>query len=326
MNATLTTTLHIDYVPRATLPMLLADHCVLAVFGFGADAPHATDPRYVRVPLEPYGNTSLEVWRSNTPTQVGCKDGIAWASNDQLQFGTIALEENTQPIDICSEELYTRLTHFVAGSSTPHLLRIWNYVDGITIGTGDNERYRKFNIGRARGISGLKTAQLPAATAIGYSNGHRILHVYWLASAHPGTPLENPRQISAYCYPKTYGPQPPSFARAMLPPRNSAMPLLLSGTAAIVGHQSMHPGDPLAQLEEIFANFNVLLRHAHAQHPKIPTQFDLKTRLKVYVREQMDLPHIATALQERLGAIPHLLLHGTICRNDLLVEIDGYTG
>ncbi len=136
--------------------MLLADHCVLAVFGFGADAPHATDPRYVRVPLEPYGNTSLEVWRSNTPTQVGCKDGIAWASNDQLQFGTIALEENTQPIDICSEELYTRLTHFVAGSSTPHLLRIWNYVDGITIGTGDNERYRKFNIGRARGISGQR--------------------------------------------------------------------------------------------------------------------------------------------------------------------------
>ncbi len=176
--------------------MLLADHCVLAVFGFGADAPHATDPRYVRVPLEPYGNASLEVWRSNTPAHVGHKDGIAWASNGQLQFGTIALEENTQPIDICSEKLYTRLTHFVAGSSTPHLLRIWNYVDGITIGTGDNERYRKFNIGRARGISGLKTAQLPAATAIGYSNGHRILHVYWLASAHPGTPLENPVKLA----------------------------------------------------------------------------------------------------------------------------------
>lgn len=144
MNATLTTALHIDYVPTATLPTLLADHYVLAVFGFGADAPHAADPRYVRVPLEPYGNASLEVWRSNTPTHVGCKDGIAWASNGQLQFGTIALEENTQPIDICSEQLYTRLTHFVAGSSTPHLLRIWNYVDGITIGTGDNERYRKF--------------------------------------------------------------------------------------------------------------------------------------------------------------------------------------
>ena len=33
-----------------------------------------------------------------------------------------------------------------------------------------------------------------------------------------GTPVENPRQVSAYRYPRQYGPQPPSFARAMLPP------------------------------------------------------------------------------------------------------------
>ncbi|HHW4681023.1 MAG TPA: chorismate transformation enzyme, FkbO/Hyg5 family [Xylella taiwanensis] len=326
MNTTFTAALHIDYAPTSALGMLLADRCVLAVFGFGADAPHADDPRYVRVPLEPYGEAPLEVWSSNTPADVGRNNEIAWASNGQLQFGAIELEEESQQIEICAERLYTRLTHFVAGSSTPHLLRIWNYLDAITMGTGDHERYRKFNIGRARGLGGLETTQLPAATAIGHSSERRILQVYWLASAMPGTPLENPRQVSAYCYPRSYGPQSPSFARAMLPPRNSAIPLLLSGTASIVGHRSMHPGEPLAQLEEIFKNFNTLLSQAHAQCPEIPAHFDLKTRLKVYVREHMDLPRIAAALQAHLDTIPHVLLHGTICRNDLLVEIEGYAG
>ncbi|HHW4678319.1 MAG TPA: chorismate transformation enzyme, FkbO/Hyg5 family [Xylella sp.] len=327
MNTTLNAALHIDYAPPSALNMLLADRCVLAVFGFGANAPHNEDPRYVHVHLEPYGEAPLEVWCSNTPVDAGRHDGIRWASNGQLQFGLIELEEEAQPIDVCAERLYTQLRNFVAASSTPHFLKIWNYMDGITVGIGDDERYRTFNIGRARALNGIEALQLPAATAIGHCSKHRILQVYWLTSAIPGTPLENPRQVSAYCYPRRYGPQSPSFARAMLPPLNSTMPLLLSGTAAIVGHQSMHPGDPLAQLDEIFTNFDVLLTEAHVQRREVPAHFNMRTRLKVYVREHIDLPRIAAALQARLGTtIPYVLLHGTICRNDLLVEIEGYTG
>ena len=49
-----------------------------------------------------------------------------------------------------------------------------------------------------------------------------------------GTPVENPRQVSAYRYPREYGPQSPTFARALLPP-SPRVPLLLSGTASIDG-------------------------------------------------------------------------------------------
>src|SRR5690606_25499655 len=48
--------LQVDYVDAATPSALLAGDDVLAAFGFGTDAPPAlADPRYLRVPLEPYG-------------------------------------------------------------------------------------------------------------------------------------------------------------------------------------------------------------------------------------------------------------------------------
>jgi chorismate lyase/3-hydroxybenzoate synthase len=204
---------------------------------------------------------------------------------------------------------------------------MWNYLSGITLGEGDRERYREFCVGRARGLGRFEDHQLPAATGIGRSDEVRTLQVYWLAARQAGTPVENPRQISAYRYPRQYGPQSPSFARAMVPPAGSDMPLLLSGTAAVVGHASMHTGQLLAQLEETFANFDALLGAARQHACALPAQFGAGTRLKVYVRERDDLPKVAQALDARFGdAVARLLLHAVICRDELAVEIDGVHG
>jgi chorismate lyase/3-hydroxybenzoate synthase len=110
----------------------------------------------------------------------------------------------------------------------------------------------------------------------------------------------------------------------MLPPTDSRMPLLLSGTASVVGHATMHAGALLAQLGETFANFDALLGAARATQPALPPEFGPGTRLKVYVRDRDDMPAIAAALQERFGGrVPLFLLHAAICRRDLAVEIDG---
>src|SRR5690606_13908351 len=129
---------------------------------------------------------------------------------------------------------YRSLTRFVAGSDYPYKLRAWNYLDAITQGEGDAESYRRFCVGRARGLGDFDASTLPAATAIGRCDQNRTIKVYWLSARSPGTPVKNPRQVSAYRYPRQYGPQPPSFARAMLPLPGADMPLLLSGTAAVV--------------------------------------------------------------------------------------------
>lgn len=317
------------YAAANTLAAQLADDRVLAVFGFGDGAPACEDPRWLRVPLQPLGDSPalIEVWRGNGPVHHGRDGDVAWATDGDLLFGAIELAEVGDDIEAAAARAYSRMGQFMAGCDTPHLLRIWNYLDAITLGDGDEERYRRFCVGRVAGMEALDAARLPAATAIGSIDGRRRLQVYWLASRTAGTPVENPRQVSAYRYPRQYGPQSPSFARAMLPPDGSAMPLLLSGTAAIVGHASQHSGSVQAQLDETLANLDSLVAAARRQAPDLPATLGAGSLLKVYVRDIADAPAIAARLAQQLDpAVPRLLLHAQVCRRELMVEIDGVHG
>lgn len=307
------------------LPELLAQPDVLAVFGFGAHAPDHDDPRYVHVGLEPVaGAAPFEVWRGCGPVRHGHDGDIAWAHGDQLGFGVIEVDEaQAGGIAAAAELAYAALLQHVARGPFPALLRVWNYLDAITEGEGDAERYRQFSIGRARGMLG-HVSDFPAATAIGRRDGRRVLQVYWLAAARPGRGIENPRQISAYRYPRQYGPQPPSFARATLPPLD-AMPLLLSGTASVVGHASAHPDDIHAQLSETFRNLDALVEVARPLRPGLGVCIGASSLLKAYVRQPDHAAAVATALDSRLpDPDSALLLHADVCRTDLLVEIDGF--
>ena len=212
-----------------------------------------------------------------------------------------------------------------AQRSHPHVLRIWNYLDAITDGDGDDERYRRFCVGRARGIGQDVPAHLlPAATAIGHPQATGRFQLYWLAAREAGTPLENPRQTQAWRYPRQYGPQAPGFARAMLPPADAAMPLLLSGTAAVVGHASQHGDSLVAQLDETLANVDSLIATARLQRPSLSTHLGEQSRLKVYVRDAASMPRVDAMLRERLSdSVPRIVLQGVVCRRELAVEIDG---
>src|SRR5690606_37451695 len=218
--------LRVEYVDGAQLAELLRQDDVLAVFGFGTDAPRVDDPRYLRVPLQPHGAAPLEVWRTGGTVAHGRSGDIAWASDGRLSFGVIEVDEAGIGIREAARIGYEAMTRHVGGSGTPELLRVWNYLDAITLGDGDAERYRQFCLGRAAGLGEFDTGRLPAATAIGRCDEERVFQLYWLSAREAGTPVENPRQVSAYRYPRQYGPQPPSFARAMLPADGADMPLL----------------------------------------------------------------------------------------------------
>lgn len=327
--------LSVDY-SHADPAALLAAGDVLAVFGFGHAGIDSADPRYLRIGLEPHGPAPHEVWRVAGPVRSGRDGAVAWAEGGGLLFGAIELDEapldsGDTDIEAATEHAYRQLEACIHAHGYPHLLRTWNYLGDITLGEGDGERYRRFCLGRARGITAsageIRPGTLPAATAIGRTDGARRLQVYWLAARQPGNPLENPRQISAWRYPRQYGPQPPSFARAMLPPAGSAMPLLLSGTAAIVGHASRHADSLADQFAETLANFDSLLATARAQRPALPPRFDAGSRLRVYVRDLDAIPTVEDLLAERLNpGVPRIVLHAAICRRDLRMEIDGVHG
>lgn len=312
------------YLPAGNAADALADPFTLAVFGFGVNAVTETAPHWLQVPLVQHGPARIEVWRGHSPAARGRSGRVRWSRNDELLFAAIEVDEVEGDIEAASAAAYAEISDFLAGSDHPHLLRAWNYLDAITEGEGDQERYRQFCLGRVRGLRTVDENAMPAATCVGCFDGRRRVQVYWLAARSPGTPLENPRQVSAYAYPRQYGPQSPSFARAMLAPLQTGLPLLQSGTAAITGHASQHLGALLRQCDEVLVNLQSLIDTARQQRPALAPVLGAGSLLKVYVREADDVAAVVDHLQQRgVDAATCLVLHGEVCRAELLVEIEG---
>lgn len=301
------------------VPSLLARPGTLAVLGFEESAQATSDPRWLHVPLQAIAvPVPCECWSVDAAVLAGSAPNLRWAAGGGCRF-TVVEVEVARPGDVeaASEHAYTLLLEHIKGSAENQPQRIWNYLDAINSGEGDHERYRLFCNGRARGMAAQRFTQYPAATAIGHHGPRGLLQVYALSTTASGHPLENPRQVSAWRYPRQYGPTSPSFARAMRLPNGS---LAISGTAAVVGHASHHHDDVAAQADEAFANLHTLLDQAG-----LPA-FDVRSPLKVYVRHADDAPLVEAALARHVApAVPRLLLCGDICRRELLVEIDGWS-
>lgn len=297
----------------------LARPDTLALLDFDAADGAGTDPRHLRVPLRaPLGAAPCECWSVDAEVATGSDGDLRWAAGGGWRFVAIEVDEaRFGGIEAASEYAYTVLPAHVTASPEPHFQRIWNYLDAINVGDGDRERYRLFCNGRARGLAVHGVIRYPAATAIGHHGTAGLLQVYALSAAAPGHALENPRQVSAWQYPRQYGPTAPSFARAMRLPHSDS--LAISGTAAVIGHASHHHHDVTAQAEEAFANLRSLLERAEL------AAFDAQSPLKVYVRHAQDVAAVEAALVRQLDpSVPRVLLQGDICRNELLVEIDGW--
>ena len=151
-------------------------------------------------------------------------------------------------------------------------------------------------------------------------DGRRVLQIYWLAAREGGTGFENPRQMSAWRYPRQYGIKAPTFARATRAP--TARPqVYISGTAAIVGHASHHHDDLAAQIVETLANIDSVLAAAQIAPAE---RFGAGAVLKVYVRRAEDVEAANELLRDKLPELAGaLLLQGDVCRSELLIEIDG---
>ncbi len=203
----------------------------------------------------------------------------------------------------------------------PHLLKTWHYLPGINAGDGDNERYRQFCLGRAHTlVQAGYSGPLPSATAIGIPDAQAQLVIYWLTSNKPGRNIENPRQISAWEYPRDYGPSSPNFSRATLDSRHGL--LLISGTASVVGHATSHPLNTLSQTDEMLANLDKLLEVSCGENSH--SDFD-RPSLRVYLRNPADWQQVRARLSTAGFNLNKLLpLSGEICRRDLMVELDGF--
>ena len=238
---------------------------------------------------------------------VGATDGgLLFASAEVASTGGGGIEAATF-------DLYARLLDGIERAGYPHALRVWNYVPNIHQASGGIDRYMRFCKGRSEAFAAKYgwrfQERLPAASAVGCPGDKLVLHL--LAGRKAGRHVENPRQVAAYRYPERYGPKSPSFARGTV---TADGVVLVSGTASIVGHESVFPGDPARQTEETLRNIDAVLDAAGGGSLR---------SLRVYVRFPEHLDTIRDAIVARAGTqVPTAWLHAEICREELLVEIE----
>jgi chorismate lyase/3-hydroxybenzoate synthase len=293
----------------------------LALVHFGTERPPNTDGSLlIHVSLEPLSGPRLtECWLGEGAVTQGRSGSIRFAHDDRFLFAVLEEDERRHAgIRETTHASYRAIRDFQRTSGFPHLLRMWNYLDAVNEGEDDLERYRQFCVGRATGLSDSATADYPAATAIGRQIKTHELQVFWIAARVPGSAIENPRQVSAYRYPRVHGPVSPSFSRATV---SADGMLLISGTASIVGHASQHIGDPAAQLDETLRNLDALLQRVDGKQVQPDNSI-----LKVYVRDPAQLAVLSKRLQQRFPNVPVTYLAADICRRELLLEIECVVG
>jgi len=250
-------------------------------------------------------------------------------SGDPEQIGVFSLSEpDRADTDAApaARRLYSRLIDRLARSPYGFPLRLWNYFPAINAGEGDRERYRRFCVGRGEALreAGLSDARMCAATAIGGDQQH--MQVVALVGARAGMSIENPRQVSAWNYPRQYGPRQPAFARATAVDLDGGHTgLLVSGTASVIGHVTAHPHDVEAQTEEAASNLEALLAHAAGalNRPGL-ARFNAHSLARVYVRDARDWPKVQRRLRRRWPGLRMCGLRGDICRDDLMMEIEAW--
>lgn len=315
-------------------PPLLASADEPALLGVSRVGLMPPDPtpglptQHILAPL--LAGAPVEAWFGGVACRAGVAHGVSFRCDGEMLFGVIELAEAAfagdaaaSPLQQAGQQAYASLFQVLAEVGFPHLWRVWNYLSDINGETAGLERYRQFNIGRHLAFEAagrLDMDSIPAASALGVAGGP--LSIAFLAGRAPALPIENPRQMSAYRYPTEYGPRSPTFSRAALGRLAGEEWLFVSGTASIVGHQSVHHGDPVAQTREIVANLEALLAEASRRTEGPAYRLD-ELSARVYVRHPADLPAVRAELARALGAAAQVVyLQADVCRADLLVEVE----
>lgn len=328
-----------DPLPAATplrverVPLADAGHAApgaLGALGYGGSGTQTWMSAVDAKVLSSHGAVA-DLWHAGSDIRTGTTGAAHWRSDGHWTIGHIDLDEGAegQTLETLAQRAYRDLFQTLSETGCPHPLRIWNYLPQINADGGGLERYRQFNAGRQQAFLEAGQAAFdgaPAACALGIRQG--ALGIHFLAGRRAPVPIENPRQVSAYRYPSAYGPRAPTFSRAALADLGGGdIALFISGTASIVGHETVHIGDVTAQTHETLRNLAAVIG---AARQRTDARFDLSALdAVVYVRHASDLPAVRRVLDAELGADSHTVrqaacLQADVCRHDLLVEIEAH--
>lgn len=320
--------LDIQYQPRSTLADAIGDSYTLAIIDF-AEKSQSSGEKQLTVGTPDLSESGLlEVWRTDVEPETGQLGDIHFRHTPSLIFGQILIVNNSRSIEAITQDIYQQINHLQHDLGYSKMIRIWNYLPRIIQHDDGMERYQSFCVGRHQAIDTSRgfESHLPAATAVGTHDDNVL--VYFVAAREDGIQIENPKQVSAFDYPARYAPKSPAFSRAIVKQWGQSKHLYISGTASILGHETRHKNKLLEQLDESLNNINVLVAEANTKADLDIHDASQLTAIKIYLLDADNADAVLSHVRKRLGnTIEILILSADICREDLMLEIEGvYSG
>jgi len=254
-----------------------------------------------------------------------------WAAG----LGTEACFDDTRKSAVGAFEMVAGILS-QEGMSFNNLIRQWNYIGNILEFRSGFQNYQVFNEVRSEYYSKFRTAQsFPSATGIGMKLGG--VYIDFCAIGENDNLLikavNNPNQINAYEYSQQVlkgliakgkpRKNPPQFERALYVANGCSRTLFVSGTASIIGQETIGRGNVAEQTLVTIENINKLKDNGYISHLIGQELSGGKCSLiRVYVRKKEDFTEVRNICTDHYTNVPSIFVEADICRDDLLVEIE----
>jgi hypothetical protein len=232
-----------------------------------------------------------------------------------------------------AEESFMAMRELLALQKFPvgSVIRQWNYIEDILGVEEGKQHYQEFNDVRA-GFYGnaFASSGYPAATGIGTSGGGIMLEFIAMDSEQAVTKaLNNPNQVAAH----QYSPEvlvgkanshksTPRFERARYLETFGKKMIFISGTAAIVGEHTTGINHPAEQTKATIRNIQQLYAKKVLEDIN-GSLYPKYGHARVYIKKTEDFASIQRMCKRYYGDLPIVYLIADICRDELLVEIEG---
>lgn len=313
---------------------------------FGPEYPLVT---YVTQPVLGEAEMSAEI--HYRPASVP-QDAIEYKEHENVRYilfgstdGKTLMTEGIRGETPCtgvatqSDDIFRKLDAVLKqeGFAVNDIVRQWNYINRITGFEGSVQNYQAFNDSRSVFYSQAdwSTCGYPAATGIGMDCGGVIVEVIAIRNEREQvSAIDNPLQVAAHNYSQNVllgdrdkrldNRSTPKFERAKTVWSDKGYTCYVSGTAAIRGELSLEDTDARRQTQMTLENIEHLISVDNHRlfGAEIRHQAPLGA-MRVYVKNREDYESIHQHVKSYGEKIPAVYTQADVCRDELLVEIEG---
>jgi len=244
--------------------------------------------------------------------------------------------DDTRKAAVAAFDMVKEILH-TENLSLNNLVRQWNFIGDILGMKEGFQNYQVFNEVRSEYYKKYRTiAGFPSATGVGMKYGGVFLDFCALKADETVKlrAVNNPSQVNAYEYGQqvlkgltagvTAIKHPPQFERGLLMINKTSSTLFVSGTASIIGQETIGKGDVNEQTIVTIENIRKVadrdrIRQLTGIEDIGPGKFSF---LRVYIKKQEDFRSVKSICNEHFPGSPVIFIEADICRDDLLTEIE----